>query len=104
MELRPHPSHDRDGLRRMIAGFALIVLAALGCCAAQASGAGEWLKWFGGAGMLAGFGIILRTPVNICRCPSCGELLRRGHDNTEFPCQRCGVIWVTRSYGWNRFE
>jgi predicted RNA-binding Zn-ribbon protein involved in translation (DUF1610 family) len=99
VERRPHPTHDDVTRRRVLAGVATAWFSVLGCWAAHEAGAGEWVVWPGPAGFLAGVAVITSTPVNCSPCPTCGARLARVPDATEFPCQACGVVWVTRSFG-----
>ena len=100
MERRLHPTHDRTTFRRAMLCFAAAMLSLVGSGAALAAGAGEWVIGLGGAGFLTATTLLVVTPVNSCRCPTCGEWLSRGADTTEFRCGRCGIEWYTRGYGW----
>ena len=98
MEQRPHPDHDRRVIRRALAGL-LLAFPSLPLFAFE-----PWGKWAGATGFLAGVGVLLGAPVNRCRCPGCGRLLRRGLDASAFRCDGCGVAWTTRCYGGSNWE
>jgi hypothetical protein len=63
-----------------------------------------WGQWAGAVGFLTAVGLLVLTPVNRCRCPSCGRPLARGKDTTEFPCEACGIVWETRCFGGSCWE
>src|SRR4051794_28610472 len=104
MERRPHPSYDCVSIRQTAAGCGRAMLSILLAWAAVAVGAEAWVWHVGGAGFLAAAVWLVLTPVNRCRCPACGDPLSRPSDTTEFPCRRCGVVWVTRVYGESILE
>src|SRR5262245_10757164 len=105
VERRHHPDYDRVTFRRAMRGFAISGLSFLGGFVAGELGAGkDWLIWPMFAGFLAGVVVILRTPINRYPCPTCGQRLSRPPEPTEFPCEQCGVVWETRSWGYNVFE
>ena len=104
MERRPHPTYDRTTFRRAMACVGAAMVSILGAGAGFAVGAEGWPVWLGGVGFLAGVIALVRTPVNRCRCPACGEQLSRPIDSTEFPCGRCGVAWQTRGFGHSILE
>ncbi|MFO0810140.1 MAG: hypothetical protein U0746_16085 [Gemmataceae bacterium] len=104
MERRPYPSYDCVTIRRMAAGFVGAMLSILVPGMAVAAGAQPWVLHVGIAGFLAASVWVVRTPVNRCRCPTCGDPLARPADTTEFPCGRCGIVWVTRVYGESVLE
>lgn len=98
MEQRPHPDHDRRVLRRELAGL-LVAFPSLPLFAVE-----PWGAWVGAVGFLTGAGVLLSIPVNGCRCPSCGRVLRRALDAAAFRCGGCGVTWTTRCYGGGNSE
>jgi hypothetical protein len=105
MERRPRPNYDRVTFRRAIRGFAVSFLSIAMGGVLKLSGAwADWIMWPMTAGMFAGFLLIGRIPINRCNCPTCGEPLKRPPETTEFPCERCGILWVTQSWGFNAFE
>jgi predicted RNA-binding Zn-ribbon protein involved in translation (DUF1610 family) len=104
MDKRPHPNYDRVTWRRPIVGMTAALLFAFCWWAAESAGAGDWVKWPGAAGMLAGFGIVVSTGVNHFPCPACRRPLSREPNTTEFQCQQCGISWVSRSFGKNFLE
>ena len=102
MEQRPHPSYDRATFRRLMACFVAIMLSGLGAWTAVSVGVARvWSVWLGGAGFLTATVRLLLTPINSCRCPTCGERLFRPPFTTEFPCGLCNIGWQTRVLGEN---
>lgn len=98
MERRPHPTHDRVTFRHAMACFAVAMLGIIGYGVADGAGAGAW-SYVGVVVFLAATGWLVLTPVNKCRCPTCGERLSRPPDTTEFPCGRCDITWTTVGFG-----
>jgi hypothetical protein len=104
VERRPHPTYDRLTFRRVMRWFGLAMLSFLIAWIAHEVGVGKWVLWLGCTGFLAAVAVLVWTPVNSCRCPTCDERLFRPENSNEFPCERCRITWVTRWYGSNMVE
>lgn len=91
---RPHPSHDRKVIQRMIAG-----LLGVGVSLGIALALGQPFLRIAGAVFLLSLVCLLLLPVNRCRCPQCGEHLERPGDSQEFACDQCRIVWTTKCRG-----
>ena len=93
MEKRPHPTHDQTRFHQPMAWFGVVVTIWL-------VGGSDW-EWISGIVFMVAFLklLILMKSVNRCHCPTCGESLSREVDSTEFPCERCKIVWTTEVFG-----
>ena len=101
MDRRPHPDHDRRLNRRMAAGLVVVALA-WGLPLGLYFLAGREDQWVWGVAlgcMALAVAVMTTFPINRTRCPTCGRRLTRQKDSAEFVCERCRVVWTTRSYG-----
>jgi hypothetical protein len=60
---------------------------------------GPWIGWVAIAGFLVGVLWLIYSPVNISRCPSCGQYLKRPPFSQEFTCADCSTCWFTKGRG-----
>jgi hypothetical protein len=96
LKRRKHPTHDQEMIRHVFKSvlfmFSIFIIALRPLF-------GNWAVALGVTGFLAGVVFLLTKSVNRSWCPQCGAPLNREAFSTEFVCQDCNVVWVTRSFG-----